>query len=145
MPDDSAGQVLRFRVRIDHGRHDLGSWSKCDGLSVEYEVKEYQEGGENGFTHKLPGRAKYQNVKLTRVLNKDSSKVASWISELQTNVKRHTAEIAALDPKGETIAAWNLQGVYPLKWTGPSFDIGSAAAAMETLELVHNGFLSDLE
>jgi phage tail-like protein len=140
MADLQPGQSLRFRIRIDGG-HDLGAWSKCDGLSIEYEVKEYPEGGQNTFVHKIPGRVKYQNIRLTRLINKDSAKVATWVASLQATVKRQTAEISALDPKGETIATWNLEGVYPLKWTGPSFDIGSNAAATETLELVHNGFL----
>lgn len=141
MPGDiHSGQSLRFRVRIDGG-HDLGAWSKCDGLAVEYDVKEYQEGGENAYVHKIPGRAKYQNIKLTRVVNKDSSKVAAWLTSIQATVKRQTAEIAAVDGKGATIATWALHGVYPLKWTGPSFDAGSSQAATETLELVHNGFL----
>lgn len=135
------GQVLRFRVRIDD-EHDLGDWSKCDGLSVEYELKEYMEGGENAYVHKIPGRIKYQNIKLTRVLTRDSSKVAAWLTSLQEGVQRQTAEIAALDPTGETIVSWTLQGVYPAKWTGPSFDIGSSQVASETLELVHNGFLA---
>jgi phage tail-like protein len=139
--DHYVGQSLRFRVRIDGG-HDLGAWSKCDGLSVEYEVKEYPEGGENSYVHKIPGRVKYQNIKLTRVVNKDSKQVALWLSSLQATVKRQTAEIAALDSKGGTVVTWTLQGVYPAKWTGPSFDAGSSQTATETLELVHNGFLS---
>lgn len=134
-------QTLRFRVRID-GEEDLGSWSKCDGLSVEYEVKEYMEGGENRFVHRIPGRIKYQNIKLTRVINEDSSKVAAWVAGLRRDVKRKTAHIAALDPKGNPIATWNLDGVYPVKWSGPSFDIGTNQAATETLELSHNGFLA---
>ena len=43
---------LRFTVTIDG--LSLGDWTKCDGLSIEYEVKDYQEGGENSFTHRLP-------------------------------------------------------------------------------------------
>src|ERR1700674_1951862 len=80
-------QTLRFRVLID-GDKDLGSWSKCDGLSVEYEVKEYMEGGENRFVHRIPGRIKYQNIKLTRVINADSSKVAAWVAGLRRGGKR---------------------------------------------------------
>ena len=139
MADEHHGQGLRFRVRIDG--EDLGAWSKCDGLSVEYEVKEYQEGGENSFVHKIPGRAKYQNIKLTRVIGAESKKVAVWLTSLQATVRRQTAEIAALDSKGGTITSWKLQGVYPAKWTGPSFDVGSPQPATETLELAHNGFL----
>lgn len=140
MPDFPPGQVLRFQVEIDD-EHDLGTWSKCDGLSVEFELKEYQEGGVNGYTHKLPGRAKYQNIKLTRVLNKESDKVKKWLSDLKTSGNRPTAEITAMDSEGQTITSWTLQQVYPLKWTGPSFDVGSNATATETLELAHNGFL----
>jgi len=141
MPDHAHAQSLRFRVKID-GHGDLGNWSKCDGLSVEYEVFEYKEGGENAFVHHIPGRAKYQNVKLTRPVNKDSTKVANWMATLKVEVKRQTAEIAALDTEGKPIATWNLEGVFPVKWNGPSLDIGANQVATETLELAHNGFLA---
>ena len=141
MADVPTAQSLRFRVKID-GDGDLGNWSKCDGLSVEFDVFEYKEGGENAFVHRIPGRAKYQNIKLTRPVNKDSSKVASWMAKLKIEVKRQTAEISALDTEGHPIATWNLEGVFPVKWNGPSLDIGANSVAMETLELAHNGFLA---
>jgi phage tail-like protein len=140
MADEDSAQSLRFRVKLDGGA-DLGDWSKCDGLSVEYEVFEYKEGGENEFIHRLPGRAKYQNLKLTRPLNKDSEKVAQWIGSMKSQVRRETAEVSALDTEGQPIATWSLEGVYPVKWSGPSLDIGSNSVATESLELAHNGFL----
>ena len=140
MPDLDTAQSVRFRVKIDGG-NDLGDWSKCDGLSVEYDVFEYKEGGENGFTHRIPGRVKYQNVKLTRPINKDSKQVAGWIASLKHTIRRQTAEISALDPLGHAIVTWNLEGIYPVRWTGPSLDIGNNQIAMETLEIAHNGFL----
>lgn len=142
MADTPDAQSLRFRVKID-GQGDLGNWSKCDGLSVEYDVFEYKEGGENSFVHRIPGRAKYQNVKLTRPVNKDSKKVANWMAKLKIEVKRQTAEISALDTEGNPIATWNLEGVFPVKWNGPSLDVGANQVAMETLELAHNGFLAE--
>ncbi len=140
MADLATAQSLRFHVKIDGGR-DLGDWSKCDGLSVEYDVFEYKEGGENGFIHRIPGRVKYQNVKLTRPINKDSKQVADWIAGLKQHVRRQTAAISALDTEGHAIVTWNLEGIYPVRWSGPSLDIGSNQVAMETLELAHNGFL----
>jgi phage tail-like protein len=140
MADEDSAQSLRFRVKLDGGA-DLGDWSKCDGLSVEYEVFEYKEGGENEFIHRLPGRAKYQNLKLTRPLNKDSEKVAQWIGSMKSQVRRETAEVSALDTEGQPIATWSLEGVYPVKWSGPSLDIGNNSVATESLELAHNGFL----
>ncbi len=140
MPDLATAQSVRFHVKIDGG-NDLGDWSKCDGLSVEYDVFEYKEGGENGFIHRIPGRVKYQNVKLTRPINKASKQVADWIAGLKQQVQRQTAAISALDTEGSAIVTWNLEGVYPVRWSGPSLDIGSNQVAMETLELAHNGFL----
>jgi phage tail-like protein len=59
---------------------------------------------------------------------------------MKTHVKRETAEISALDPEGHPLATWNLEGVYPVRWTGPSLDISNNQVASETLELAHNGF-----
>jgi phage tail-like protein len=142
MADDvkPTAQNVRFRVKLDGGA-DLGNWSKCDGLSVEYEIFEYKEGGENTYVHRIPGRAKYQNIKLSRPINADSKQVASWIAKMKQQVTRDTAEISALDSEGNAITTWNLEGVYPVKWTGPSLDISNSQVASESLELAHNGFL----
>ena len=131
----------RFTVSID-GYGSLGYWTKCEGLSVEYEVFEYQEGGWNDYVHRLPGRRKYPNVKLTRPLDKDSRTVVKWVSGMVTKVERQSAEIAVLDANGEVVCRWNLTGVCPVKWTGPTLDAAGNQVANETLELAHNGFLS---
>ena len=131
----------RFTVSID-GFGSLGSWTKCEGLSVEYEVFEYQEGGWNDHVHRLPGRRKYPNVKLTRPLDRDSQTVVKWVSGMVTKVERHGAEIAVLDADAKVVCRWNLTGVCPVRWTGPTLDASGNQVASETLELAHNGFLS---
>jgi len=134
------GLSLRFKVKIDG--HDVGAvWTKCEGLSVEYDIYEYHEGGENSFVHRLPGRAKYGNLKLSRPLDSDSTEVASWLSSVMTSLKRQTAEVTCLDAAGNTVGQWSLMGVYPVRWNGPSLDTGGNQVATETLELSHNGFL----
>ncbi len=132
--------ALRFKVVIDsHG--SLGTWSKCDGLTVEYEIQEYMEGGQNDFVHRLPGRCKYQNVKLTRPIDKTSQDVASWVAGQRQKVERSNAEISVLDAAGDVVAQWNLSDVIPVKWTGPSLDATGNQIAIEQLELAHHGFL----
>ncbi len=142
---------LHFVVEIDDGI-DLGKWSKCDGLSVEFEFHEYKEGGLNAYVHRIPTRAKYSNVKLSRPIDgvstapkqgdfKGGMTVMKWLADLQKHVKRHTAHITLVDPEGKDVAKWDLQGVYPVRWNGPSLDVGSNQLAIETLELSHDGFL----
>lgn len=134
-----SGLGLRFLVKID-GR-SMGNWQKCDGLSLEYDIFEYKEGGENGYVHRLPGRVSYPNIKLTRPIDSDSSSVGAWVASLQIRMVPSTAQISVLDPTGESVASWVLSGVYPVKWSGPSLDVNSNQWATETLELTHNGFL----
>jgi phage tail-like protein len=131
---------LRFKVTID-GFGSLGNWTKCEGLTVEYDVHEYREGGENGFVHRLPGRAKYQNIKLTRPVDPSSSQVAGWVVSVQARLVRQTAHIAVLDATGATVAQWDVADAFPVRWTGPSLDVGASQVASEMLEVAHNGFL----
>jgi phage tail-like protein len=136
------GLGLRFVAEVDMSDGTkLGFWQKVEGLTVEYEIHEYKEGGLNGFIHRLPTRAKYQNVKLTRPITPESSKVAEWISKVSTTGERTQARISVKDAAGTEIAAWTLDGVFPAKWSGPTLDVGQNQVAVETLELVHNGFL----
>lgn len=129
-----------FTVTID-GHRDLGAFSSCDGLGVEVQVEQREEGGNNQFVHQLPGRMKYTNIKLTRALNQDSGKVADWFASMVKGVQRTTAEIVAMSPGGKAVASWHLEGVIPVKWTGPSLSVETAKVCTESLELAHHGFL----
>jgi phage tail-like protein len=128
-----------FKVTLDD-HTDLGSWTKCEGLTVEYDIQEVKEGGNNDYVHRFPGRAKYQNLKLTRPIDADTQKVAAWLASVASDPKRSTAEIAVLDGGGGTVAKWRLQGIYPVRWSGPTLDTGANAVGLEVLELIHNGF-----
>ena len=82
---------------------------------------------------------KYQNIKLTRPIDSHSSDIATWVSSVATKLVRQTAQIKVMDASGATVVAWNLTGVYPTKWTGPTLDVGGNQVAFETLELAHTG------
>ena len=136
--DEALG--LRFQVHLE-SIGSLGDWQKCEGLGVEFDIFEYKEGGENAYVHRLAGRAKYQNIKLTRPINPTSSKVADWIARSQTDRSRSTGWIRVLDAAGQQVAQWNLAGVFPARWTGPTLDVTANQVATEVLEIAHNGFV----
>jgi phage tail-like protein len=129
---------LRFDVSIDG--IEIGSFTGCDGLQAEYELYEYTEGGLNSYIHRLPGRIKYSNVKLSRFIDKDSGGLADWFSKQQQQIQRKTAAIVALDPHGQEVARWSLVDVVAVKWVGPTLAADGNTPAKETLELAHNGF-----
>lgn len=131
---------LYFGVRIDN--QDLGAFTSCEGLGFDVELVSRDEGGNNGFIHQLPGRVRYQNITFTRPLGPDSRKLAAWFQSMGGQIRRTTAQITALSPDGRTvIASWSLDGVIPVRWSGPRLDAGSAAVATESFEIAHHGFL----
>jgi phage tail-like protein len=136
MSDPALG--LRFEVVIDDV--ELGAFTECEGLAAEYEIHEYEEGGQNSYVHKLPGRLKFPTIRLTRAVDEKSKKLAKWFTSVQGS-GRKTGSITALNSAGEEVARWQLIGIYPARWIGPSFSVLGGAVAKESLELAHNGFM----
>lgn len=130
---------VRFLVAID--KNDLGAFNTCEGLGCEIVLEQREEGGNNGFVWQLPTRIKYSNIKLSRSICKDSAKLTAWIAGFATKVTRHTATISAMTGDGDIVVTWNLEGVIPVRWTGPSLNPDSPKIATETVELAHHGFL----
>ena len=90
----------------------------------------------------LPTRIKYPNIKLSRAVGKDSAKLTAWLCSFANGVERQTATITAMTGGGKEVATWTLDGVIPVRWSGPSFNPDSPKVAIETVELAHHGFLS---
>ena len=128
-----------FSVEIDD--KELGSFNSCDGLGCEVVIEQREEGGNNGFVWQLPTRIKYGNVKLTRPVGKDSAKLTAWLASFATGVTRQTATISARGSDNEVVASWSLDGVIPVRWSGPQLSPYSPKVATETIELAHHGFL----
>ena len=142
--NNEPGIGYRFKVEIE-GK-SLGVFTKVEGLGAKYDVLTVKEGGENGFVHKLPGRLEYDDIKLTRPVDKDSGELAAWFTAYQDAVRRQqrlelvTGSISAYNGDDQVITTWSLRGVFPVRYSGPSFAAGSSNVLTETLELSHQGF-----
>lgn len=133
--------LAQFSVQVDG--LSLGLFAGCEGLSAEYTFEDVLEGGNNAYVYRLPGRVKYQNIKLTRLLCAESAKLATWFSKFQ-EMRQHraTATITLYSElSGTPICTWTLLAVHPVKWTGPTFAADGTGVAKETLEIAHHGFL----
>src|SRR5262245_22484244 len=148
-PEDMFGLSNRFHVIVDGV--DLGRWAACQGLRVDFNPEPVLSGGDDEFVHLLPGQVKYNNVTLTRAMNaKDSATVLSWLKDKSGELSSAagsvdymdgSAQIILYDAVGEKVISWDLRGVHPFSWSGPSLDARTAKVAEETLVLAHTGFL----
>src|SRR2546429_8141077 len=125
----------------------IGAFTEVSGLSVQIDTEELAEGGQNGFTHKLPGRMKWPNLVLKRGIT-DSDGLFEWFAKcsgpgLEANgnkVERHHGSISLLDLKGKVVRRWEFEEAFPVKWTGPKLSASSRDLATEELEVCHCGF-----
>ncbi len=128
---------------------EIGVFSQVSGLEVRVEVATYQEGGENGYTHNLPGRMTWPNIVLRSGVT-DSDALFSWVNKTagsgysanNNSLTRSTGAITVIGSDGTRLRAWELQGVFAVRWHGPNFDVESTDPLGEELELAHHGFTS---
>lgn len=132
--------TVHFVVSIDN--RNLGAFSSCEGLGCEVVLETRQEGGNNQFTWQFPSRINYPTVKLTRPLGQDTRRIGEWITSITQGYTRCTATIQARTADGTQIAEWSLDGVVPVRWSGPSFNPDQPQVATETLEIAHHGFVA---
>jgi phage tail-like protein len=138
MPDP-VGE-LRFQVTIDDAV--IGAFSECTGLTVEYDVFEYQEGGEQRYVHKFRGGLKYPNLVLKRGVTYEDE-LLQWFFDRSDREGRGNITLDLLGDDGEIVRTWSFAEAFPVKWTGPSFNAKSTNVATETLEIAHHGFVTN--
>ena len=140
MKDDEVDIAVGIRYLVKIDKTDLGEFTSCEGLGAEVVMETREEGGNNTLVWQLPVRIKYPNIKLTRPLGKSTEKVAAWIASMATGFTRHTGSIVAKNTHGDVIATWALEGIVPVRWTGPSMQPDNSKVVTETVEIAHHGF-----
>ena len=125
-----------------------GQFRDVQGLWGTVKVHEFTEGGNNGYTHKLPSEMQYGNLTLSKGVT-ELTTMWDWFAAVAEGYTiRRSMTVALLDHERYPVMWWNVRGALPVKWTGPTFNAASGEVGVESLELIHNGiskpFLSDL-
>lgn len=137
----------RFLFEVDGV--EIGIFASVAGLQVTSRVESIVEGGQNSYTYKLPGRLEWPNITFTRGLT-DADALFDWMNKVSgegfakagNKLTRSTGAITVVSDNGSRLRAWSLDGVFPVRWTGPDFAVGKADPLTEELEITHHGFRS---
>jgi phage tail-like protein len=127
----------------------IGVFGEVSGLELHVDVEEYQEGGENSYVHKFPGRMTWPHIVMKAGVT-DSDALFQWVAKSSgegfaaagNKLTRCTGAITALGTDGRRLRAWDIAGAFPVRWSGPRFSAGSSEALQEELEIAHQGFKS---
>src|SRR5262249_19034431 len=100
---DPVGE-LRFQVLIDDAV--IGAFAECSGLTVEYDIFEYAEGGEQRFVHKFRGGLKYPNLVLKRGVTYEDALI-KWFFDRSDREQRGNITLNLLGDDGEQVRSWS--------------------------------------
>jgi phage tail-like protein len=131
---------FRVRFSISSDSSDM-RFQAVSGLSVEYDMEEFKEGGENRFTHRLPVRPKYSDLVLRRGMAVDSG-VIDWMLRAIREREFVPADVnvSLLNEQGAPLRTWTVIHAIPKKLQVSDLNANENALAIETMELSYRYF-----
>src|SRR6478735_192966 len=137
--------ATRFLFELDGVQ--LGVFKEVHGLNVSVAVEDIREGGQNAYSHRVPGRMTWPNIVFRRGLT-NSNALFDWFSKSSgegfasssNKLTKSTGAVTVIDPVGGRLRSWEFIDVFPVRWAGPDFAVESRDPLEEELEVAHHGF-----
>ena len=134
---------FNYTVEFD-SQEVFGGFSDVSGLGTEITIAEYRNGNDpENHVRKIPGIHKVSDVTLKRgIIN--SKTIWEWILLIRREGVggQKQVSITLFDEARNPVQKWILQGVIPMKYTGPTLAAkGGTDVAMEELVLSAEGLL----
>ncbi len=146
MADDGSAQSTTvwplpkfyFQVKWDS---EVLSFQEVSGLDIEAQPIEYRHGDSPEFsTITMPGIKKMSNITMKKGVFKSDNKFWDWFNQIKMNtIKRVPVTISLLDEAGSPTMVWTLANAWPTKITGTDLNSDGNEAAIETIEIAHEG------
>ena len=111
---------------------------------MELEEETHNEGGENRFIHKFPGRARFGDLVLKRGLLTGSA-VRAWCEAAiqDLDIQPTTVWVTILDEAHEPLQTYTFINAWPKKWSVSDLNAESSELVVESLELAYQYFNVD--
>ncbi len=146
MPDDGKTQsttvwpLPKFSFLVKWGDQQI-SFREVSGLNIETTPIEYRSGDSKEFSVvKMPGLIKSGNVSMKKGVFKSDNKFWDWFNQIKLNtIERKAVTISLLDEGGNATMTWTLKNAFPIKISGTDLKADGNEAAIESLDIAHEG------
>jgi phage tail-like protein len=123
----------------------VAGFSECSGLDATVEIMDYREGGVNGYVHKFATRTTYSNLTLKHGVIYLYDDLWTWHYDWVQGIgKRKDGLIVLMDEAKKPAKVWKFKRGIPSKWVGPSLNAAQSNAAIESLEIAHEGLVLEV-
>ncbi len=129
-----------FSFRVDWGGTQA-AFSEVTGLNFEVQIIEYRDGLSQEYsTIKMPGLKKYGNLTLKRGVFASDNEYFDWVNAIKLNKpERRDITISLLNENQDPVMVWKVMNAWPTKITSPDLKASGNEAAIETIEVAHEG------
>ncbi len=137
---------FHFKVSIGDNLSEDAAFQEVSGISQEMTTESINEGGENRFAHKVPGRTSYSDLVLKRGVMAGSSSLATWCKDtlsagLSARIEPKMLHVQLLDEEHNPLVSWTFVNAYPIKWEIGSMDAMKSDIVVETITFAYNHFV----
>ncbi len=132
----------KFHFQVEWGGTRIG-FTEVNGLTIENEVIEYRDGSSPEYSKiKMPGMQKYSNITLKRGTFRSDNEFFSWLNTVKLNtIERRDLTISLLNEEHEPVVVWKVKSAWPVKVEATDLKSDASEAAVENIELAHEGLV----
>ena len=136
---DRGDPYAQFNFLVEIDGVAVAGFTEVGGLTAESDVIEYREGSDASTVRKLPGLRKYSNITLKRGYTQ-STKLWEWRKLTEDGqTERRDGAIILLDEARNPVLRWIFRNGWVSKYEGPALNSTTNEAAIESLEIAHEG------
>ena len=131
----------KFHFLVDWAGARIG-FTEVTGLTLETEVIEYREGNSPEYSKiKMPGLRKFGNITLKRGTFAGDNDYYKWFDTVKLNtIERRNITITLLNEEHQPVVTWKVKSAWPVKVQSPDLKSDANEAAIESIEIAHEGF-----
>ena len=132
--------IPKFHFRVEWGGTRIG-FTEVTGLEVSTDLIEYRDGASLEYSKiKMPGMQKYGNLTLKRgTFASDNDFYKWWNTHALNTIERRDITISLLNESHNPVVVWKVKNAWPVKVTSTDLKADGNEAAIETLEVAHEG------
>ena len=137
----SVWPMPKFHFQVKWGDQEM-SFQEVTGLDAQSEEIKYRVGNSKVYSVvKMPGLIKYSNVTMKKGIFTGDNKFWDWFKKIKMNtIERTDVTISLLDESDTPTVTWKLKNAWPTKVTGTDLKAEGNEVAIESIEIVHEGF-----
>ena len=129
----------QFNFLVELDGLTVAGFTEVGGLATESDVIEYRNGSDEATARKLPGLRKYSNITLKRGYTRDLA-LWDWRGTTEDGrTQRRNGVIILLDEARQPVLRWIFREGWISKYEGAALNSTTNEAAIESLEIAHEG------